>query len=142
MADDRPYWVTSGDEPLLELPGHWSLCDWPYFGWTSYDGGLLADPAGALTALCEAVGIDFHPAMLRWPAGRRPSDGVWAPAWYDAVERSTGFAPPRVGGTPDLDEALTAIARAAQPAYERLARYKLIPGRAARAGESLRAGSP
>ena len=45
MADDRPYWVTSGNEPLLELPGHWSLCDWPYFGWTSYQGGLLADPA-------------------------------------------------------------------------------------------------
>jgi hypothetical protein len=45
MADDRPYWVTSGTEPLLELPGHWSLCDWPYFGWTSYHGGLLADPA-------------------------------------------------------------------------------------------------
>jgi hypothetical protein len=37
--------VTSGNEPLLELPGHWSLCDWPYFGWTSYHGGLLADPA-------------------------------------------------------------------------------------------------
>jgi peptidoglycan-N-acetylglucosamine deacetylase len=36
MADDRPYWVTSGTQPLLELPGHWSLCDWPYFGWTSY----------------------------------------------------------------------------------------------------------
>jgi peptidoglycan/xylan/chitin deacetylase (PgdA/CDA1 family) len=45
MADDRPYWVTSGTGPLLELPGHWSLCDWPYFGWTSYHGGLLADPA-------------------------------------------------------------------------------------------------
>ena len=35
MADDRPYWVSSGGQPLLELPGHWSLCDWPYFGWTS-----------------------------------------------------------------------------------------------------------
>jgi len=45
MADDRPYWVTSGSAPLLELPGHWSLCDWPYFGWTPYHGGLLADPA-------------------------------------------------------------------------------------------------
>jgi peptidoglycan/xylan/chitin deacetylase (PgdA/CDA1 family) len=44
MADDRPYWVTSAAQPLLELPGHWSLCDWPYFGWTSYHGGLLADP--------------------------------------------------------------------------------------------------
>ncbi len=45
MADDRPYWETSGTVPLLELPGHWSLCDWPYFGWTPYHGGLLADPA-------------------------------------------------------------------------------------------------
>jgi peptidoglycan/xylan/chitin deacetylase (PgdA/CDA1 family) len=45
MADDRPYWETSGSQALLELPGHWSLCDWPYFGWTPYHGGLLADPA-------------------------------------------------------------------------------------------------
>lgn len=45
MADDRPYWTSSGGTPLLELPGHWSLCDWPYFGWTPYHGGLLADPA-------------------------------------------------------------------------------------------------
>jgi len=45
MADDRPYWLTSDGRPLLELPGHWSICDWPYFGWTAYHGGLLADPA-------------------------------------------------------------------------------------------------
>ncbi len=44
MADDRPYWLDDGTG-LLELPGHWSLCDWPYFGWTPYHGGLLADPA-------------------------------------------------------------------------------------------------
>jgi peptidoglycan/xylan/chitin deacetylase (PgdA/CDA1 family) len=45
MADDRPYWISSSSQQLLELPGHWSLCDWPYFGWTAYQGGLLADPA-------------------------------------------------------------------------------------------------
>ena len=44
MADDRPYWELSGSQPVLELPGHWSLCDWPYFGFTPYDGGLLANP--------------------------------------------------------------------------------------------------
>ena len=37
--------TASGAAPLLELPGHWSLCDWPYFGYTPYHGGLLADPA-------------------------------------------------------------------------------------------------
>jgi peptidoglycan-N-acetylglucosamine deacetylase len=45
MADDRPYWEVAGQAPLLELPGHWSLCDWPFFGWTPYHGGLLAEPA-------------------------------------------------------------------------------------------------
>ena len=45
MADDRPYWVASGERRLLELPGHWSLCDWPFFGYTSFHGGLLTDPA-------------------------------------------------------------------------------------------------
>jgi len=45
----------------------------------------LADPRGALTLLCAAVGIAFDPAMLSWPPGRRTTDGVWAPAWYQAV---------------------------------------------------------
>jgi peptidoglycan-N-acetylglucosamine deacetylase len=45
MADDRPYWITAGSRQLLELPGHWSLCDWPFFGYTSFHGGLLTDPA-------------------------------------------------------------------------------------------------
>jgi hypothetical protein len=33
--------------------------------------------------------------MLQWPAGPRSSDGVWAPHWYEAVLRSTGFEPYR-----------------------------------------------
>jgi peptidoglycan-N-acetylglucosamine deacetylase len=55
MADDRPYWVDGGGQHLLELPGHWSLCDWPYFGWTAYHGGLLADPAAV-----ERVWLDEY----------------------------------------------------------------------------------
>ena len=54
---------------------------------------LLRDPARVLPALCDALGIAFDPAMLSWPPGRRDTDGVWAPHWYAAVERSTGFAP-------------------------------------------------
>jgi len=87
---------------------------------------VLADPRGALTALCAAVGLDFDPAMLAWPAGPRQSDGVWAPAWYDAVERSTGFAPIRPPAClEDLAPGLRPIAEAAAPYYESLARFKL-----------------
>src|SRR6185503_14615000 len=54
---------------------------------------VLENPRGVLTTLCEALGVDFLDAMLSWPAGRRASDGIWAKHWYDAVERSTSFAP-------------------------------------------------
>jgi len=85
---------------------------------------VLADPARALGALCQALEISFDPAMLSWPAGPRASDGAWAPAWYDAVERSTGFAEPRP--LPVLtDPHLATLADEARPIYERLARYRI-----------------
>jgi Sulfotransferase domain len=90
---------------------------------------VLADPRGALTALCAACGLAFDEAMLSWPTGPRASDGVWAPAWYGAVETSTGFGPPRrEAGFEDLPDALKPIAEAARPLYEKLARYRLEIG--------------
>jgi hypothetical protein len=89
---------------------------------------VLADPEGMLRALCRACGIGFDAAMLSWPAGRRPSDGVWAPVWYESVEKSTGFSPPRAeAGFEDLAAPLKRIAAAARPFYENLARHKLKP---------------
>jgi hypothetical protein len=88
---------------------------------------VLADPRGTLTSLCAALQIPFREEMLSWPAGRRKSDGVWAPAWYANVERSTAFAAP----TPEqaapiaLPPALMRIAEAARPHYERLARFRV-----------------
>lgn len=86
---------------------------------------VLKDPRGALGRLCAALEIPFSEAMLAWPAGRRDSDGVWAPAWYDAVERSTGFGPPSDGDPPVLDDDLRRVADAARPYYERLALHVL-----------------
>ena len=89
-------------------------------------GDVLADPRATLTALCAALDIPFREQMLSWPAGRRASDGVWGAVWYDAVERSTGFAPPRPEpGLSDLPEHLRPIAEAARPHYERLAAFRL-----------------
>lgn len=86
---------------------------------------VLAGPEATLRALCAALGIAFDPAMLAWPAGRRASDGVWAPAWYDAVERSTGFAAPESPAAPPLTADLQRIADAARPHYEALARHRI-----------------
>lgn len=56
---------------------------------------LLADPATVLQRVCARLAIPWDPAMLGWPAGPKPCDGVWASHWYDAVHASTGFSAPR-----------------------------------------------
>jgi hypothetical protein len=86
---------------------------------------VLADPRATLTALCAGLDIPFSECMLHWPAGRRASDGIWAPVWYDAVERSTGFAPPTKAAPGPLPVHLRAIADVARPHYQRLAEFRL-----------------
>ncbi len=87
---------------------------------------VLADPEGVLRRLCAALEVPFRGEMLCWPSGRRATDGVWAPAWYDAVERSTGFAPPPPPRPAiPLPDDLRRVADQAQPHYEALAAYRL-----------------
>jgi hypothetical protein len=86
---------------------------------------VLRNPAGVLSKLCAALGIPWTEQMLSWPAGRRATDGVWAPAWYDAVEKSTGFGPPPEESRPQLSDELRRIADEARPHYEALAKWKL-----------------
>lgn len=85
---------------------------------------IRADPAGMLQKLCAALNIPFTRNMLRWPAGGNAADGVWAPHWYGAVHRSTGFEGAE-GPLPDLGGVYADLAQRALPFYERLATFKL-----------------
>jgi hypothetical protein len=80
-------------------------------------GDFLREPEAHLRWLCDWLMISFTDRMLSWPAGPRDSDGVWAPHWYDAVWKSTGFEPwrPREIALSDHD---AAVAAACRPAYE------------------------
>lgn len=80
---------------------------------------VRADPEVVLKKLCAEIGLAFDPAMLSWNAGPKPYDGVWAPHWYDAVHRSTGFAGAE-GPLPDLDGDAAALVEAALPFYQRM----------------------
>jgi hypothetical protein len=86
---------------------------------------FLRDPEGYLRWLCDYIDIDFTEAMLRWPAGPRASDGVWAPYWYDAVLASTGFEPYRPRKVELHGVALEAAQRS-QPDYERLHAARVV----------------
>jgi sulfotransferase family protein len=87
---------------------------------------LLSDPAGALRALCGALGLAFTPAMLSWPPGPRDTDGVWGRYWYDGVWRSSGFGPCRPSAGP-LPGRLVPLARRCRPYYEKLYAQRLTP---------------
>lgn len=54
---------------------------------------LRENPEAALRGLCEDLDIPFQDSMLRWEAGPKSFDGIWAPWWYKSVHKSTGFAP-------------------------------------------------
>jgi hypothetical protein len=95
------------------------------FGGPVIDSGdILRQPRAALEALCDALGVGFDPAMLAWPPGPRPTDGVWARHWYDGVRASTGFGPWREPAG-ELPSRLEPLAARCQPFYEELSARRL-----------------
>ena len=74
MGDDRPYLESWEGEQILELPVHWSLDDWPRFGWSIDRGGNVAHPAELIDSwyaeFCAAraegrqVTYTMHPEVI------------------------------------------------------------------------------
>ncbi len=85
---------------------------------------ILSDPAGVLSKLCSALGIEWSAEMLSWVPGRRATDGPWAPYWYGAVEKSTGFGAAESASV-ELDDDARRLAERCRPLYEQLAAHRL-----------------
>jgi peptidoglycan/xylan/chitin deacetylase (PgdA/CDA1 family) len=78
MGDDRPYYLATDADRLLELPIHWSLDDWVFFRFAAaniYDGGgTMSDPQACMNtwraevenAIEEErhVTITMHPEVM------------------------------------------------------------------------------
>lgn len=87
---------------------------------------LLLDPRGVLAKLCAHLEIPFTENMLSWPAGPRPEDGIWAPHWYHAVHRSTGFSP--YVEKKDFPQQLEPLLERCQLWYDRLYEHAIRAG--------------
>jgi hypothetical protein len=85
---------------------------------------VLANPEGVLSRLCVALAIEWDPAMLSWAPGRRDTDGPWAPHWYGAVEKSTGFGRPETDLV-ELPDDAQRVAERCRPYYDRLAAFRI-----------------
>ncbi|MEM7459035.1 MAG: HAD family hydrolase [Pseudomonadota bacterium] len=85
---------------------------------------ILRDPEAALKLLCDGLGLNWDAQMLSWSAGRKTEDGAWAPHWYDAVWRSTGFGHP-LGALPEMPNELMGFYLEADEIFQRLAAHKM-----------------
>lgn len=85
---------------------------------------IRANPAATLARLCAGLGLPYSDRMLHWPKGGNPDDGIWAPHWYGAVHRSTGFEGAE-GPLPDLPGGYQDLLETALPFYEKMAAFKL-----------------
>jgi hypothetical protein len=87
---------------------------------------ILENPRQMLGLLCDRLGVAFDEAMLHWPPGRRPTDGIWARYWYDAVERSTTFAPYQPKNEP-VPPRLAGLLDRCLEIYDSLSQQRILP---------------
>ena len=89
-------------------------------------GNLLKGPRAVLQRLCDRIGIPFEESMMKWPAGPKPYDGLWAPHWYSNVHRSKGFEPQSSSSRP-LPAHLEDLYQQAKALYEKLLPFSIKP---------------
>ncbi|HEX6983682.1 MAG TPA: sulfotransferase family protein [Balneolaceae bacterium] len=85
---------------------------------------LLLNPKSILRQFCEQLDLAFDEAMLQWPPGPKPEDGIWAKYWYKNVHSSTKFKPYRAKTEP-FPEKLLPLLEECMPLYSRLYKYAL-----------------
>jgi hypothetical protein len=79
-----------------------------------------------LRQVCEKAGLEFENEMLRWQAGPKEYDGIWAPHWYANVHRSTGFEKQATSNRP-LPKQLEPLYESASIYYQKILHHALKP---------------
>lgn len=85
---------------------------------------LLLAPRDVLKQTCNRLELPFEEAMLQWPVGPKPEDGVWAEHWYHNVHKSSGFGVYQPKTDP-FPERLEPLLQECLPYYEPLRHYAI-----------------
>lgn len=86
---------------------------------------ILRDPETHLKALCNGLDIPWDAGMLKWEAGTRDTDGLWASHWYNRVVETTGFGSPETGPPPELSSGGQRVADESRRFYDRLSQMRI-----------------
>ncbi len=52
---------------------------------------ILKSPKEKIKNLCRELNIQYTDRMIKWPKGKRNSDGIWSAIWYEQVKNSSTF---------------------------------------------------
>ena len=88
---------------------------------------LISNPESVLSDLCYKLKIPFNKAMLRWRAGPKSYDGIWAKYWYSTVHKSTEFIVQKniAGENINLNPELEQLAQTCMPSYLELKQHSI-----------------
>jgi hypothetical protein len=119
---DNPSMRDVGYKMHLEIVEHLQKMDLPVIVVDSKS--ILLNPEKQLKKLCDAIGIPFDSAMLKWQKGPIAEDGVWAQYWYKNIHKSTSFMPYKPK-TKSFPEKLKPLLAECQPYYDQLSTMAL-----------------
>ncbi len=85
---------------------------------------VLLNPQKILSQLCKCLDIPFEENMLRWTAGSRPEDGIWAKYWYDNIHKSQNFMEYK-SKNESFPDNLKPLLEKCLPYYEQLSRLSI-----------------
>jgi hypothetical protein len=86
---------------------------------------LSLNPKKVLKILCNKLNIPFMEKMLKWPKGKRISDGIWGEIWYQNVQSSTKFIKLKKNNLP-IPKKYKIIYEECMDIYNQLNTYNII----------------
>ncbi len=87
---------------------------------------IRAQPEKMLRRICDRIGLEFTPRMLRWPPGGHIAGGSWATHRYGGSTASSTFLGAE-GDVPELEGDEAHVCADAMAYYDALGAHRLSP---------------